>query len=170
MSSTHPLLALAVRQPPFTSIWTNRLTKLCGRDLCAAFDEGKRSLGLLPAAPFDFTTLDRRLIALIQSICRRCLGQRRSSAGANGSRKHVLAREQDPQVSTLLYKSAAAESWDNGDISTSERGHSEGLSALQEIAGSLADRWTAQKFCSWGHEFRKVLSLGTELESSSKRA
>ncbi|KAI6788852.1 hypothetical protein KC343_g2541 [Hortaea werneckii] len=114
------------------------------RDMCAAFDEGTRSLGLLSAAPVDAATLDRRLITLVQSICRRFLGQKVSSPAAGVSKRIVSANQQDPQVSTLLYKSAAAESRENGDVLPSKRGRSEGLSALQEISGSLAERYAGR--------------------------
>lgn len=120
------------------------------RDMCAAFDEGARSLGLLSAGPSDPVTLDRRLVTLIQSICRRFLGQRVSRPAAGLGKKVISAKPQDPQVSTLLYKSAAAESRENGDILPSERGRAEGLSALQEIAGSLADRYAGRLLASDG--------------------
>lgn len=114
------------------------------RDMCAAFDEGARSLALLSAVPADAAILERRLIALVQSICRRFLGQRRSSATAVVNRKNVPAHRQDPQVSTLLYKSAAAESRENGDILPSERGRAEGISASREISDSLAERYAGR--------------------------
>jgi hypothetical protein len=121
------------------------LGKLSGervrRDMCAAFDEGTRSLGLLSTAPVDAATLDRRLVALVQSICRRFLGQKKLPITTWAAKKTVLAGPQDPAVSTLLYKSAAAESRENGDILPSERGRLKGRSALQEISGSLADRY-----------------------------
>lgn len=118
------------------------------RDMCAAFDEGTRSRGLLSAALTDAATLERRLIALVQSICRRFLGQKRSSTAAGVSRKKVPADRQDPQVSTLLYKSAADESRENGDILPSERGRSAGFSALQEISDSLAERYAGRALLS----------------------
>lgn len=119
------------------------------RDMCAAFDEGTRSLSLLSAAvPVNAAALERRLIALVRSICRRFLGQKRSSTAAGVSRKKVPANRQDPQVSTLLYKSAAAESRENGDILPSERGRSGGLSALREISDSLADRYAGRALVS----------------------
>lgn len=120
------------------------------REMCAAFDQGMRSLGLLSAAPFEAATLERRLISLVQSICRRLLGQKISSAAAGVNRKTVPASRQDPQVSTLLYKSAAAESRENGDILPSERGRSAGLSALQEISDSLEKRYAGRALVSDG--------------------
>jgi len=120
------------------------------KDICAAFDLGTRSLGLLSAAPVEAATLERRLISLVQSICRRFLGEKTSSAAAGMSRKTVPASQQDPQVSTLLYKSAAAESRENGDILPSERGRSAGLSALQEISDSLAERYAGRALASDG--------------------
>ena len=120
------------------------------RDMCAAFDEGTRSRGLLSAALVDAATLERRLITLVQSICRRFLGQRRSSTAAGVSRKKVPADKRDPQVSTLLYKSAAIESRENGDVLPSERGRSAGLSALQEISDSLAERYAGRALLSDG--------------------
>ena len=118
------------------------------RDMCAAFDEGARSRGLLSAALADAATLERRLIALIQSICRRFLGQKKSSTTAGANRKKAPADRQDPQVSTLLYKSAAVESRENGDILPSERGRSAGLSALREIRDSLAERYAGRALLS----------------------
>lgn len=114
------------------------------KDMCTAFDEGMRSRGLLSAALIDAAALERRLIALIQSICRRFLGHKRPSTAAGVGRKKVPADRRDPQVSTLLYKSAAVESRENGDILPSERGRSQGLSALQEISCSLAERYAGR--------------------------
>jgi hypothetical protein len=50
---------------------------------------------------------------------------------------------QDLAVSILLYRSAATESRENGDILPSERRRLQGLSALQEISSSLAERYTS---------------------------
>ena len=120
------------------------------RDMCAAFDEGTRSLGLLSAVPADAAMVERRLIALVQSICRRFLGQRRSSPTAVVNKKNVPAHRQDPQVSTLLYKSAAVESRENGDILPSERGRAGGISALREISHSLAERYAGRALVCGG--------------------
>jgi hypothetical protein len=95
-----------------------------------------RSRGLMSRALVDPASLDRRLVSLIQSVCRRFLGQRNTSTPATGTPKDIPVGHQDPAVSTLLYKSAAVESRENGVILPSERGRLKGFSALQEISES----------------------------------
>jgi hypothetical protein len=111
------------------------------KDMCDAFDVGVKSRGLMSGAIVDPSSLDRRLVSLVQSICRRFLGQRKSSGLTTGTRKEVPVGHQDPAVSTLLYKSATVESRENGVILPSEGRQSKGLSALQEISTSLARRY-----------------------------
>jgi hypothetical protein len=62
-------------------------------------------------------------------------------------------------VSTLLYKSAAVESRENGIISPSERGRSEGLSALQNISASLVKQ-SANIPLDVGRESRRAVVAG----------
>jgi hypothetical protein len=111
------------------------------KDMCDAFDVGVRSRGLMSRALVDPASLDRRLVSLIQSVCRRFLGQRNTSTPATGTPKDIPVGHQDPAVSTLLYKAAAVESRENGVILPSERGRLKGFSALQEISTSLAERY-----------------------------
>lgn len=136
-----------VRQPPFTFIWANCLTKLCGGNFAPPSTSGgvarlvARSARRRyhPRSPSDRSdSIDLSDVPGSEKIFR--------GAYSTGSRKDVLASQQDPTVSILLCKSAAAESRDDGDILTLKRGHSKGLSALQKIAGSLADQWTTQGF------------------------
>lgn len=110
-------------------------------DMCAAFDDRPRSQGLLSISVVGPAALDRRLVSIVQSLCRRFLGQGNSSGVAAETRKRIPAGRQDPAVSTLLYKSAAVESRENRVILPSERGRSMGLSALQEISKSLSKRY-----------------------------
>jgi hypothetical protein len=44
------------------------------KDMCNAFDVGVKSRGLMSRAIVDPSSLDRRLVSLVQSICRRFLG------------------------------------------------------------------------------------------------
>ncbi|GAB7336923.1 hypothetical protein MBLNU13_g01490t1 [Cladosporium sp. NU13] len=113
-------------------------------DMCDAFDVGVKSRGLMSGPIVDPSSLDRRLVSLVQSICRRFLGQKKSSVPATGTRRDVPAGHQDPAISALLYKSAAVESRENGVILPSERGRAKGLSALQEISASLATRYAGR--------------------------
>ena len=59
------------------------------RDMCDAFDVGVKSRGLMSGAIVDPSSLDRRLVSLVQSICRRFLGQRKSSGLTTGTRKEI---------------------------------------------------------------------------------
>jgi hypothetical protein len=45
-----------------------------GKDICDAFDVGVKSRGLMSGAIVDPSSLDRRLVSLVQSICRHFLG------------------------------------------------------------------------------------------------
>jgi hypothetical protein len=45
-----------------------------GKDICDAFDVGVKSRGLMSGAVVDPSSLDRRLVSLVQSICRHFLG------------------------------------------------------------------------------------------------
>ncbi|KAM0714672.1 hypothetical protein Q7P37_009970 [Cladosporium fusiforme] len=137
--------AAGMRDCPASPVLRFHLGKLSDervrKDMCAAFDDGVRSRGLLSASVVDPAALDRCLVSLVQSLCRRFLGQKKSSGAVAAVRKHIPAGRQDPAVSTLLYKSAAVESRENGVILPSGRGRSMGLSALQEITTSLGERY-----------------------------
>jgi hypothetical protein len=114
------------------------------KDICDAFDVGVKSRGLMSGAVVDPSSLDRRLVSLVQSICRRFLGQRKSSGLTTRTRREISVGHQDPATSTLLYKSAAVDSRENGVILPSESGRARGLSALQEISASLATRYAGR--------------------------
>lgn len=124
--------------------------------MCAAFDEGVKSCGLISAAIGDSTVLDRLLVrllvSLLQSICRRFLSERDSSRRSEPVRRDVPVGCQDPAVSTLLYKSAAVESREKAVILPSAHGRSSGLSALHEIFTSLAGRYAGRPWDegAWG--------------------
>jgi len=81
---------------------------------------------------------------LVQSICRRFLGQRKSSGLTTRTRREIPVGHQDPAISTLLYKSAAVDSRENGVILPSEGKQAKGLSALQEVSASLATRYAGR--------------------------
>ena len=98
--------------------------------MCDAFDAGVKSLGLMSGSIVDPGSLDRRLVSLVQSICRQFLGQRKSLGLATRTRKEIPFGRQDPAVSTLLYKSATIESRENGVILPSKSGQAKGLLAL----------------------------------------
>jgi hypothetical protein len=76
------------------------------------------------------SSLDRRLVSLVQSIYRRFLGQRKSLGLTSRTRREIPVGHQDPAISTLLYKSATVESRENGVILPSESGRAKGLLAL----------------------------------------
>jgi hypothetical protein len=78
----------------------------------------------------DPSSLDRCLVSLVQSICRRFLGQRTLLELTARTRREIPIGYQDPAISTLLYKSAAIESHKNGVILPSESRQAEGLLAL----------------------------------------
>jgi hypothetical protein len=84
--------------------------------MCDAFDVVVKSRSLTSGAIVDPSSLDRRLVSLVQSICRRFLGQRTSSGLTAEIRREIPVGHQDPAISTLLYKSAAVESRENGFI------------------------------------------------------
>lgn len=114
------------------------------KDMCNAFDVEVKSRGLMSRSIVDPSCLDRLLVSLAQSICRRFLGQRKSCGLAAGTRRDLPVGRQDPAISTLLYKSAAVESRENGVILPSESGRAKGLSALQEVSASLASRYAGR--------------------------
>lgn len=120
------------------------------KDMCAAFDDGVRSHCLVAKSIVDPAFLDCRLVSLVQSICRKFLGQKKLSGPATRTHKDAPVGYQDYQdhqdlaTSTLLYKSAAVESRENGVILPLESGRSKGLLALQEIYESLAERYAGR--------------------------
>jgi hypothetical protein len=68
------------------------------KDICDAFDAGVKSRGLLCGAIVDPSSLDRRLVSLVQSICRRFLGQRKWSGLTSGTRREIPVDHQDPAI------------------------------------------------------------------------
>ena len=76
-------------------------------DMCDVFDDGVKSCGLMSEAIVDPASLDRRLVSLVQSICRRFSGQRKSSGPAVGTRKGVPVGNQDPLVSGVPFIACA---------------------------------------------------------------
>jgi hypothetical protein len=114
------------------------------KDMCDAFDIGVKSRGLMSGAVVDPSSLDRHLVSLVQLICRRFLGQRKSSGLTAGTCREISVGRQVLAISTLLYESAAVESRENGVILPSESGQAKGLSALQEISASLATRYSGR--------------------------
>jgi len=114
------------------------------KDIYNAFDIRVKSYGLMSRAIVDPSSLDRCLVSLVQSICRRFLGQRKSCRPTTGTRREIPIGHRDPTISTLLYKSAAIESRENRAILPSESRQANGLLALQEISASLASRYSGR--------------------------
>jgi hypothetical protein len=114
------------------------------KEMCDTFDVRVKLHGLMSRAIVDPSSLDRRLVSLVQSICRRFLGQRKSPGLTTRTRREIPVCYQDLAISTLLYKSAAAESRENGVIPPSKSGRVRGLSALQEISASLVTRYAGR--------------------------
>jgi hypothetical protein len=100
------------------------------KDIYNAFDIKVKSRSLMSGAVIDPSSLDRCLVSLVQSICRHFLGQRKSSGLTTRTRREIPVSYQDLAISTLLYKSAAVESRENGIVLPSESRRAKGLSAL----------------------------------------
>lgn len=100
------------------------------KDIYDAFDIRVKLRGLMSRAIVDPSSLDRCLVSLVQSIYRRFLGQRKSLGLTTRTRREIPIGHQDPAISTLLYKSAAVDSHENGVILPLESGQVKGLLAL----------------------------------------